>query len=505
MSDKEEYQSSSEDVSSQHEAEEECVDDQIPVASWQNSDDNTPPVPPSPAAHTVPSPPVEPEVSNIIAEFEKAAMEHITDEEYWDNLMSRAKEMKLIPDPPLQFNSKDTDERTLFGAVKANKINIVEELLEEGEDPNQQNENGTYAMHFACIKNFLTVAKLLKQHGAAVDVQNHAGLTPLHCAVDVGGSMKLCVWLVANGAEVDAASGTGKTPLHCTCLQGFTDIAQWLIKKGANPVAQTTDGSFPVHFACHRGSMDLVDLLLEHGASLDVVNHNGETPFMWACDRGHLELVTALKEKGVNVFARCNLGHTALHFAALNGHIDVVIYLVQSCDLDVNATDNDMGTALHCACQRGHLEVAMWLAERAALNIVTSSRVTLLHSACDGGNIQIVEMLCDKGLDPGAKDIDMRTPLHYAAYRGHTAVVEWFHNNFENVDLLMRVSNKRGSNCLHVACQKGHLELVKYLIACGVPIDCQNNSGNTPLHMASENGHIALAKWLADHGAKLWV
>ena len=77
---------------------------------------------------------------------------------------------------------------------------------------------------------------------------------------------------------------------------------------------------------------------------------------------------------------------------------------------------NDMGTALHCACQRGHLEVAMWLAERAALNIVTSSRVTLLHSACDGGNIQIVEMLCDKGLDPGAKDIDMRCVMHLNLY-----------------------------------------------------------------------------------------
>jgi ankyrin repeat protein len=84
-------------------------------------------------------------------------------------------------------------------------------------------------------------------------------------------------------------------------------------------------------------------------------------------------------------------------------------------------------------------------------------------------------------------------------------VVEWFYNNYENVDQLMCVTNKRGSNCLHVASQKGHLELVKYLVACGCPVNAQNNSGNTPFHMASENGHIATATWLSENGAELWV
>ena len=69
----------------------------------------------------------------------------------------------------------------------------------------------------------------------------------------------------------------------------------------------------------------------------------------------------------------------------------------------------------------------------------------------------------------------------------------------------MCVTNRRGSNCLHVACQKGHMDLVKYLIACGVPINAQNNAGNTPIHMASENGHVELAAWLAANGAELWV
>jgi ankyrin repeat protein len=54
-------------------------------------------------------------------------------------------------------------------------------------------------MHFACIGNHLGIAKLLRKHGAATNVFNKAGLTPLHCSCDVSSSIKLCNWLVAEG------------------------------------------------------------------------------------------------------------------------------------------------------------------------------------------------------------------------------------------------------------------------------------------------------------------
>jgi ankyrin repeat protein len=363
--------------------------------------DNVPAIPePEPR-----DPASDPRVQEVVQAIHKAAIDNIRDEEYWDGLIVRAKDLNIIQDPI----KREDAENTLFGAVRANNIPKVEELLQAGEDPNQQNANGSYPLHFACIKNFITVAKLLQQHGASVTVSNRAGLTPLHCAVDVGGSLKLCVWLVSHGAEIDVPSATGKTPLHCTCLQGFKEIAQWLLKKGANIHAETTDGSVTAHFACHRGSIELVELLLEKGAKIDVPNTKGETPFMWACDRGHVDLVAFLRDKGVNVAARSNLGHNALHYAALNGHIDVVIYLAQTAGLDVNAPDNEMGTPLHCALQKGHRDCAIWFMENGGIiSSVTTSKVSLLHSACDGGDLKLVQLLCDRGLDPAAKDTELR-------------------------------------------------------------------------------------------------
>jgi ankyrin repeat protein len=86
-----------------------------------------------------------------------------------------------------------------------------------------------------------------------------------------------------------------------------------------------------------------------------------------------------------------------------------LIYLIQTVGLDVNVTDNDMGTALHCACQKGHRHIVDYLLQSgASMKILTSSKVSTLHSACDGGNISIIETLCDGGLEPTAKDSEMR-------------------------------------------------------------------------------------------------
>ena len=125
------------------------------------------------------------------------------------------------------------------------------------------------------------------------------------------------------------------------------------------------------------------------------------------------DLAIFLVSKGANPFARCNLGHTALHFASLNGHIDIVIYLIHTLGLDVNCTDNDMGTPLHCACQRGHRHIVDYLLQsNGSINILTSSKVSILHSACDGGNISIIELLCDLGLEPTIRDSELRSFFH---------------------------------------------------------------------------------------------
>lgn len=253
---------------------------------------------------------------------------------------------------------------------------------------------------------------------------------------------------------MNARSQTGKTPLHCCSLQGFNDIALWLLNKGARISEETEDGTQAIHFACHSGNLSLVQLLVEHGALLGCVNKSGETPFMWACASGHLDIVLFMQQKcveladredddaeeveggRVDLFAQGVHGHNALHYATQGGHIDVVVQLIQM-GLDVNSLDAEKGTPLHGACLRGFLPVVEYLVDTAGadIHLTTTQGVSVLHRACDGGNVDVLEFLCDKGMVPSERDAEKRTPLHYAAYRGHIHIIEWILENFENSEV----------------------------------------------------------------------
>jgi ankyrin repeat protein len=59
-------------------------------------------------------------------------------------------------------------------------------------------------------------------------------------------------------------------------------------------------------------------------------------------------------------------------------------------------------------------------------------------------------------------------------------------------------------SALHLACEKGHQDIVKYLIKWGkgLDLDWQNTFGNTALHWTASEGHLRIAEILLEAGAK---
>ena len=72
----------------------------------------------------------------------------------------------------------------------------------------------------------------------------------------------------------------------------------------------------------------------------------------------------------------------------------------------------------------------------------------------------------DKGINIEVKNVDQRTPLHFA-------------------------------------CNNGHLPIVQYLIEKGADIDAKNTNQETPLHIACEKGHIQIVECLIEKGANI--
>jgi ankyrin repeat protein len=89
-------------------------------------------------------------------------------------------------------------------------------------------------------------------------------------------------------------------------------------------------------------------------------------------------------------------------------------------------------------------------------------------------------------------------PLHGAAYKGHTTIVEFLLANGANVN----IQDGEAITPLHWAIQEGHTATVKILLDAGANINAQDKYyGFTPLHVAVLNGYVEIAKILLDAGA----
>ena len=93
----------------------------------------------------------------------------------------------------------------------------------------------------------------------------------------------------------------------------------------------------------------------------------------------------------------------------------------------------------------------------------TSCEEGRLFSAAESGDLdEVKRLVIDCGVDPNVRDDDVRTPLHYAAWRGH-------------------------------------LDVVKLLLERGADPNAQGVEGETPLDHAMSKGHPDIVKLLLEH------
>jgi Ankyrin repeats (3 copies)/Ankyrin repeat len=127
-----------------------------------------------------------------------------------------------------------------------------------------------------------------------------------------------------------------------------------------------------------------------------------------------------------------------------------------------------------------------------------------LYDAAGCGDIQTVRRYLTQGLHPD---------VFQAAYNcGDTAFMEaCYCGELEIAKLLYAYgadashSDANGSNALHYAAQGGHVQVITFLLDCGVDMDGQGHSGLTPLMEAAAMSRYKALQYLLRRGANISI
>lgn len=124
----------------------------------------------------------------------------------------------------------------------------------------------------------------------------------------------------------------------------------------------------------------------------------------------------------------------------------------------------------------------------------------LLEQATLTGHIETIKSLIAQGNDINARNTQGQAPLHLAAAKGDSDMIELLLDSGAEVDA---VATDSGYTCLHYAASMGHVESCELLIRRGADTDALTFRQETPLHLAIARGHSNVVALLLKYHARL--
>ncbi len=176
----------------------------------------------------------------------------------------------------------DSEGRTeLWYACAAGKLDVVQELLQRGANPNAADVFQATPFFEACRNGHAEIVRLLLQYGADIEVFDSYHSTPLAWA-SFNGHLSVVQLLVKAGAKVDSLDNNRDTPLANACRMGRRDIAVFLLDHGADLNHEDNYHGTALLIACMSGQQEIAELLLDRGADINVLDKLGYTPLQYA-------------------------------------------------------------------------------------------------------------------------------------------------------------------------------------------------------------------------------
>jgi ankyrin repeat protein len=327
--------------------------------------------------------------------------------------------------------------------------------------------------------NSARAIELLTADPQLVRSRSADGRTPLHFATAAGKS-DMVTLLATRGAELSAGPESPLLGAVDFADHGAAaDMTQFLAGNGSDPNARRKDGKSALELARARGYGDVAEILIHRGAASD----DRKVERVHFARRFNKSLTTDVPWLEVNPFV--SIAHA---------NFDRVKELLAGNSKLLNTRASWDETAIEAAAHTGHLDMAQWLAEKGAA--VSTCTAVLL-----GTGALVKEALAADRLvvnERGAHDISI---LGYTAYANEQPAI---------ADMLLKAganvqAKALGVTALHLAAQKGYVELAEVLLSHGADVNAAVKSRGqmvTPLAVAMKADQKKMADLLRSKGAE---
>ena len=228
---------------------------------------------------------------------------------------------------------------------------------------------------------------------------------------------------------------------------------------------------------------DLATTLILEGVTI-LVDERGYTLLHHMVESGSYLAVNYLlgQESIPDLFLKTKEGATFLDLAIRSGNPLIIEGLIKE---GARETNLECGKELwfQFAKHGCHEELEELLKQypKIDVNSRTEKGSSALQCAMKEQNWSSARILLKHGASSRTKDA-MWSPLHYAAYYGRVSFVRLIYKNDPAIN--SQISEvQSGYSPLHLACQRGHFHVAKYLLRHGADANCIDASGNTIFHV----------------------
>ena len=454
----------------------------------------------------------------------------------------------LIEVQHCDINKTDNEGCTLVHhAAWSGNFNLVQYLItEQGLSPTAVNVNGLTALHYASLTlNLHLVQELVVTHQLDPHQADSDGKLPIHYAAQSGAIFILDYFVKSCKCNLNQTDTKGLNVFHYSSENGKSHFIKHVISQYPECKkllhAAETMGTIPLQGACQSGNIGLVRFLIKDmKCDVRATNKRGRTCVSFACSSQNFNLVQLLiKKYKLNRFAADKYGFTALHVAAENNCIDILEWysqqysvdisnhssknkytlahlaasngalkflkhLINEYQCDVNATSSDTGsTSLHLACENGHLPVVLYLTSLPQCNVsaTTFDGSTALHKTCmciSSQSSPILKHLVENHqLDLCAVNDDGMAPIHIACSKGRLNSVQYIIEH--SPSLLELPENVHGRTPFLISVTYNQLKVVQYLVSKNCNLIASDGEGYKSTHLLVMDGSLNTLKYLVDN------